>query len=145
MIVTINEIRRVTFPSDSPGYLRVYISAIATDGVESKTEEFCIGRQVIGRRIVQDAQGRLKAIAGVFVDPATLDPSQPEPQWEYEAAIQDFRAEILEVFRRAFSDMFAGRHRESVDQTELRARLQTHFGGDSELPAMVRNMSQETI
>mgnify|MGYP001562516870 CR=1 FL=1 len=113
MDIRIDEIQRIASPGDSPGYLRVYARVTATEGAKSVTEEFHIGRQVVGRRVVTNAQGFSKTTAGVFIDTTTLDPSQPEPQWEYEVAILDLRAEVLAVLRQT-----------------IRSRLDTNWPGD---------------
>ena len=144
MNITINEIRKIDQPGDSPGYLRVYLSVTASDGVRSVTEEFIIGRQVVGRAIVTNAQGWFKTATGTFVDPSTLDPSQPEPVWAYEIATQDFKAEILDVLKTTFDNMFSGRHRESRDLTVLKKQVSAEFGSNLNLPLAVRQLAGKT-
>ena len=144
MEVTINELRKIDYPGDAPGYLRVYLSVTATDGVRSVTEEFHIGRQVVGRQIVQNAQGWFKTISGTFIDPTTLDPSKAEPKWAYEVATQDFKAEILAVLKVSFGNMFAGKHRGDVDKTLLRKRVQAQFGSNLNLPLAISSMVGKT-
>lgn len=103
MDISITEIGLI---SSANGYIRAYILATATDAGKTLTEEFVIGRQVVGRQIVTNAQGWLKTTSGTFVDPATLDPSQPEPLWEYEAVTQDLKTEILNLLRTSFRSQF---------------------------------------
>ena len=144
MNITINEIRKIDQPGDAPGYLRVYLSVTASDGVRSITEEFIIGRQMVGRRIVTNALGWLKTATGAFVDPSTLDPSQPEPVWAYEIATQDFKAEILGVMRVSFGNLFAGRHKTSRDLTVLKKQVGSKFGSNLNLPLAVRQLAGKT-
>jgi hypothetical protein len=58
------------------------------------TEEFQMQISPTGRRIVTDGRGWLKRADGVFVDPATLDPAKPEPEWTRETYILDVPALI---------------------------------------------------
>lgn len=58
------------------------------------TEEFLMQLRVTGRRIVTNADGWYKMAGGTFVDPETLDPAEPQPEWERETFIRDVPAEI---------------------------------------------------
>ena len=144
MDIIINELRKLDYPNDPPGYLRVYLSVTATDGVRSITEEFHIGRQVIGRQIVTNALGWFKTISGSFIDPTTLDPSKPEPKWAYEVATQDFKAEILAVCKVAFDNLFSGRRKEDR-RDALKAVVQARFGSNLQLPIEVTSLIGQKV
>ena len=141
MDIRIDEIQRIDNPGDSPGYLRVYVRVITTEGAKSITEEFHIGRQVVGRAIVTDAQGFFKTTTGVFVDPATLDPSLPEPEWEYEVVTQDQRAEVLAslraTMRRRLDTNWPG------DKVRMRDMLS--LGDRNSLPLRVRQLQGQVV
>lgn len=83
-------------------YIRAYILATATELGKSLTEEFVIGRWVTGSQVVTDSRGWFKTTTGIFIDPATLDPSKPEPAWAYEAVTQDLKAEMLNLLKSTF-------------------------------------------
>lgn len=87
-------------------YIRAYILATATEVGKALTEEFVIGRQVAGRQVVTNARGWRKTATGTFIDPATLDPSTPEPKWAYETVTQDLKAEILALLKTTFASQF---------------------------------------
>lgn len=44
--------------------------------------------------IVTDRNGWFKRTDGVFIDPATLDPTKPEPNWERQVVTVDRPAEV---------------------------------------------------
>lgn len=56
-------------------------------------EDFVMQLRPSGQCIVTDARGWLKRADGVFVDPATLVPGEPEPKWVTEVAARDVLAE----------------------------------------------------
>lgn len=141
MDIRIDEIQRIDNPSDPPGYLRVYVRVTATEGTQSVVEEFHIGRQVVGRRVVRDARGFLKTIAGQFIDPLTLDPTLPTPVWEYEIAIQDLRAEVLAVLRQTIGQRLDTNWQ--GDGVRMRDRLA--IGNRLLLPLPVRQLEGTVI
>ena len=59
-----------------------------------RINDFLMQLRPTGERIVTNAQGWLKRKDGVFVDPATLGPDKPEPEWERETFDRDLPAEI---------------------------------------------------
>ena len=59
-----------------------------------RVNDFLMQLRPTGQRVVTDAQGWLKRKDGVFVDPDTLDPEKPEPEWERETFDHDLPAEI---------------------------------------------------
>lgn len=135
MDIHIDEIQRISSPGDSPGYLRVYVRVTATEGAKNITEEFHIGRQVVGRRVVTNAQGRLKTISGQFVDPEAIQDTDTYT-WQYEPAFQDLRAELLDVvratMRRRLDTGWQG------DKLRMRDRL--NVGDKLTLPLAVRQL-----
>ncbi len=70
-----------------------------------------------GERVVTNAEGWLKQKDGVFVDPDTLDPETPEPEWERETVDRDLPAEIkanIEAYwERAEAKNFPSDHTDS--------------------------------
>lgn len=140
MDIHIDEIQRISSLGDSPGYLRVYVRVTATEGAKSVTEEFHIGRQVVGRRIVTDAQGRLKTASGQFVDPETLQDTDTYT-WQYEPVRQDLRAEVLDVIRatmrRRLDSNWPG------DRVRMRDRL--GIGDRTTLPLAVRQLQGRVV
>ena len=58
------------------------------------TNDFLLQLRPTGQRIVTNPQGWPKRTDGVFVDPDTLDPGQPEPAWQRELYTVDLPAEI---------------------------------------------------
>lgn len=141
MDIHIDEIQRIGGPNDAPGYLRVYIRVTATEGAKSVTEEFHIGRQVVGRRIVTNAAGWLKTISGTFIDPATLDLLQPMPQWEYEVVVQDLRAEVLAVLRATIRNRLDTNWRGD----KMRMRDRVSLGSKLTLPKPVRDLEGTVV
>jgi len=132
--ITIGEIQRIT-ANDSPGYLRVYIKLTATEGSQSITEEFHIGRQVVGRRIVTNASGWLKSTDGNYYDPSKLP--NTEPAWEFERVVTDFKAEILGVLRRTMRGKLDRRAKQ--DSVGFMKKGLT-FGDKLSLPQLVRDL-----
>ncbi len=68
----------------------------------ARINDFLMQLRPTGVRIVTDANGWLKRKDGAFVDPETLDPEKPEPEWEREAYDRDLPAEIkanIEAYR----------------------------------------------
>ena len=60
----------------------------------ARVNDFLMQLRPLGQRVVTNAQGWYKRKDGVFVDPATLDPEKPEPEWERETYDRDLPAEI---------------------------------------------------
>ncbi len=59
-----------------------------------RINDFLMQLRPTGERVVTNAQGWSKRKDGVFVDPATLGPEKPEPEWEREPIDRDLPAEI---------------------------------------------------
>ena len=60
-----------------------------------RVNDFLMQLRPTGERIVTNVQGWPKRKSGgVFVDPATLGPEKPEPEWERETHDRDLPAEI---------------------------------------------------
>lgn len=78
------------------------------------TEEFLMALRPTGARIVTNAEGWLKTADGKFVDPATLGPGTPEPEWALETFTRDvpaeIRANVTAYFVRARVLKLAGDH-----------------------------------
>ncbi len=60
----------------------------------ARINDFLMQLRPTGERVVTNAQGWLKRKDGVFVDPDTLNPGKPEPEWERETIDRDLPAEI---------------------------------------------------
>ncbi len=59
-----------------------------------RVNDFLMQLRPTGVRIVTDGNGWLKRKDGVFVDPDTLDPEKPPPEWERETYDRDLPAEM---------------------------------------------------
>ena len=143
MRVVINELYSVDEPEDSPGYIRVYVNATAIEGPRRRTEEFLIGRQVEGERVVTRQDGWWLSTDGSYYDPNSPDSDLPEPIWKRERSSQDFRAEIMQTLRVSFLNIFRNVHRESSKHI-LRKRLQPKLRSVSRLPERVRQLLGST-
>lgn len=141
MDIRIDEIQRISYPEDASGYLRVYIRVTATEGAKSVTEEFHIGRQVVGRQVVTNADGWFKlANRNRYIDPATLDGTESYT-WEYEVVTQDLRAEVLAVLRRTMRGQLDRNKRGDV----VRMRDKLILGDKNALPLAVRQLEAQVV
>ena len=59
-----------------------------------RVNDFLMQLRPTGVRIVTDENGWLKLKDGVFIDPDTLDPEKPQPEWERETFDRDLPAEM---------------------------------------------------
>ncbi|KKM71412.1 hypothetical protein LCGC14_1430830 [marine sediment metagenome] len=59
-----------------------------------RVNDFLMQLRPTGVRIVTDKKGWYKSKDGTFIDPATLDPDQSQPEWERETYDRDLPAEI---------------------------------------------------
>ena len=143
MDITLSDLQLISFLN---GYANVYLKVTASAIGWSFTEEFHIGRQVVGQRIVTDANGWPKRIDGVFVDPATLDPRQPKPTWAREPFVADLRAEIRDVVISTMKGKLARKAREDRPEALKQAILSRLSGWDDagKLPLVVREMVGRT-
>lgn len=141
MDIRIDEIQRIAHPDDNPGYARVYVRVTATEGTQSMTEEFHIGRQVVGRRIVTNADGWLKLVGrDRYIDPKTLDGTE-DYTWEHEIVTQDLRAEVLAVVRQAMRRRLDTNWK--GDRVRMRDRLS--LGDRTALPLAVRQLEGQVV
>ncbi len=70
-------------------------AAYQTGKPAGRVNDFLMQLRPTGERIVTNVQGWPKRKSGgVFVDPATLGPEKPEPEWERETVDRDLPAEI---------------------------------------------------
>ena len=86
----------------------------------ARINDFLMQLRPTGVRVVTNIQGWRKRKDGVFVDPATLGPEKPEPEWERETHDRDLPTEIkanIEAYwRRAEAKGYPG------DQTDSRIK-----------------------
>lgn len=124
------------------GYINLFLAVEATEAGRTLYEEFHIGRQVVGSRVVTRAtDGWYKSTDGNYYDPLNLP--EPEPTWERETVVLDFRAEVLEVLKSTFGGMF-DRGAKSDKVGDLRSRF-TVFGNKQLLPWGVRDLEGTTV
>ena len=139
MNIRIDDLQLISFQN---GYANVFLVVTASEGAWNFTEEFHIGRQVVGSQIVTDARGWPKRADGVFVDPETLDPGQPEPVWARETVTQDLRAEIRDVVTKTMKGKLArGAKQDPPDFMKAEVK----FGSRLDLPVGVRAMLGQVV
>jgi len=140
MHVTINELRKINHPGDGPGYMRVYLNVTAREGGKKVTEEFHIGRKVVSQPVIRRASdGWLLSTDGDYYDPEELI-TGVEHEWQREHYEMDFSAEIRDVMRKTFRNMFDGKHREDPVKDGLKQQVFTRFGNERQLPLNVRRL-----
>ncbi len=78
------------------------------------TNDFLMQLQTTSIRIITNEEGWLKATDGTFIDPATLTPDDPQPEWERETVPRDVAAEIKDnisgYWQRAVESQLTGDH-----------------------------------
>ncbi|KKL79664.1 hypothetical protein LCGC14_2012570 [marine sediment metagenome] len=78
------------------------------------TNDFLMQLQATSTRIITNGDGWLKTVEGIFIDPNTLDPDGPQPEWELETVPRDVPAEIkgnIEDYEhRASTSQLTGNH-----------------------------------
>ena len=143
MNFTITDIQLISFQN---GYAHVYLKVTASDLGWNFTEEFHIGRQVVGSQVVTNAQGWPKRIDGVFIDPASIDPDQPEPIWAREPVVADLRAEIRNVVAKTMKGKLLRQAKQDSPEMLKKVILSRIGTWDdaTKLPLLVRQMVGRT-
>lgn len=79
-------------------YILVHFWRISADQITGKsperTNDFLMQLRPTEVRVVTNADGWLKRMDGVFIDPAMLDLDKPQPEWERETVDRDLLVEI---------------------------------------------------
>ncbi|KKL14967.1 hypothetical protein LCGC14_2510310 [marine sediment metagenome] len=94
MEITINDLQLI---SSHSGYVNLYVVATASEGGKVLTEEFHIGRQWVGQRIITDNRGWMLSADGKYYDPELLNFEEAQPLWEKEEVRCDLKQEIVDV------------------------------------------------
>ncbi len=145
MELTINDLKLIRLEN---GYVDIYVKVTAIELGKTLTEEFHIGRQWKGQRVITDARGWMLATNGTYYDPSTFKLSPPQVTWQKEAIQQDLVAEVKDVIIKTMKGKFArGVKQDSMRLDFLKTLIQskTPIWTDSkQLPLTVRQLVGKT-
>ena len=100
MDITINDLQLVHLEN---GYVNISVVATASEGDKSLTEEFNIGRQWKGQRVVTDRRGWYLATDGKYYNPKKYVLDDPHPEWAKEPVEQNLKVEVMDVVIRTMT------------------------------------------